>query len=73
MLTLAKHVHIDSTPVLLSASQYYSNLINENNIVTLFLGQFRIFENLPLDPVWSLRGISEKKQIWEKQKFEKNV
>ena len=69
MLTLAKHMHCPT----FCPSQYYSNLINENNIVTLFLGQFRIFENLPLDPVWSLRGISEKKQIWEKQKFEKNV
>ena len=69
MLTLAKHMHCPT----FCPSQYYSNLINENNIVTLFLGQFRIFENRPLDPVWSLRGLSEKKQTWEKQKFEKNV
>ena len=35
-----------------------------------FLGRFQIFENRPLDPVLSLRVISEKKQICE-QKFEK--
>ena len=30
-----------------------------------FLGRFQIFENRPLDPVLSLRVISEKKQICE--------
>ena len=36
-----------------------------------FLGRFRIFENGPLDPVLSLRVISESKYV--KQKFEKIV
>ena len=30
-------------------------------VIWLFLGRFRIFENRPLDPVLSLRVISEKK------------
>ena len=38
-----------------------------------FLGRFRIFENRPLDPVLSLRVISEKKSKYVKQKFEKIV
>ena len=39
-----------------------------------FLGRFRIFENRPLDPVLSLRVISEKKKSkYVKQKFEKIV
>ena len=38
-----------------------------------FLGRFQIFENRPLDPVLSLRVITEKKSKYVKQKFEKIV
>ena len=37
----------------------------------VFLGRFRIFENRPLDPVLSLRVISEKKQICESKSLKK--